>query len=215
MALEREDLVELVDLAERQLAELRALRKEAERQTALLDEVCSAKAGAEPAAVAIAFRATRTRFRLDRLLRFARCGSCLGGSCARSLCRSARRRSRAPHRAGHPWRRTRVRGSLRRERDTRRLRRPLRAEMGHGTLRTEERARTAPRTDDRERSRPRGAGNRNHTRRQRQRRKQTLSLSCIPATWLSVASSVVWVAAPLAFEHSAPRRGESAEHRSA
>jgi hypothetical protein len=33
MALEREDLVELVDLAERRLAALRALREESERQT--------------------------------------------------------------------------------------------------------------------------------------------------------------------------------------
>jgi len=39
MALEREDLVELVDLAERQLAELRALREEAERQTDLLRQL--------------------------------------------------------------------------------------------------------------------------------------------------------------------------------
>jgi hypothetical protein len=35
MALEREELVELVDLAERQLAELRALREESQRQTEL------------------------------------------------------------------------------------------------------------------------------------------------------------------------------------
>jgi hypothetical protein len=39
MALEREDLVELVDLAQRQLAELRALREEAERQTDLLRQL--------------------------------------------------------------------------------------------------------------------------------------------------------------------------------
>jgi hypothetical protein len=38
MALEREDLVELVDLAERQLAELRALREESQRQTELLQQ---------------------------------------------------------------------------------------------------------------------------------------------------------------------------------
>ena len=39
MSLEREDLVELVDLAERQLAELRALREGSQRQTELLQQL--------------------------------------------------------------------------------------------------------------------------------------------------------------------------------
>jgi len=47
MALEREDLVELVDLAERQLAELRALRGEAERQTELLRQLLEKLASLE------------------------------------------------------------------------------------------------------------------------------------------------------------------------
>ena len=47
MSLEREDLVELVDLAERQLAELRALREESQRQTALLQQLLEKLASLE------------------------------------------------------------------------------------------------------------------------------------------------------------------------
>ena len=39
MALEREDLVELLGLAARQLDELQAIRVEAERQRALLEQI--------------------------------------------------------------------------------------------------------------------------------------------------------------------------------
>jgi hypothetical protein len=47
MALEREDLGELVDLSERQLAELRALREESERQTELLRQLLEKLASLE------------------------------------------------------------------------------------------------------------------------------------------------------------------------
>ena len=47
MSLEREDLVELVDLAERQLAELRALREESQRQTGLLQQLLERLASLE------------------------------------------------------------------------------------------------------------------------------------------------------------------------
>jgi hypothetical protein len=47
MALEREDLRELVDLGERQLEELRELRRELARQTALLERLLEKLASLE------------------------------------------------------------------------------------------------------------------------------------------------------------------------
>lgn len=47
MALELEDLKELLDLTERQLEELRELRRELERQTALLERLLERLASLE------------------------------------------------------------------------------------------------------------------------------------------------------------------------